>query len=57
MSNGSVLDSSEDVAEGFNRDGFLIASGLYGPEEMLEMDPYRTIRPFGNIRWLSRGRV
>ncbi|MCY3764244.1 MAG: phytanoyl-CoA dioxygenase family protein [Gemmatimonadetes bacterium] len=35
-SNKPVPDSVEDVAEAFNRDGFLIATGLYCPEEMLD---------------------
>ena len=36
VSNKSVPDYVEDAAEVFNRDGFLIAKGLYTPEEMLD---------------------
>lgn len=36
VSNRPVADSVEDAAGAFNRDGFLIAKGLYRPEEMLD---------------------
>ena len=36
VSNKSVPDYVEDAAEVFKRDGFLIAKGLYSPEEMLD---------------------
>ena len=34
VSNNPLPVSVEDAAEAFNRDGFLIAKGLYSPEEM-----------------------
>ena len=36
LSNQSVKEAAEDVAEAFNRNGFLIASGLYSTDEMLD---------------------